>query len=110
MERLVNGKPGEWPERVERLWKEKVLFGDGETCERANWFTPRPFVDEYNQGSKTEGFVYTVNPGRRVAVREWTACFPGQKTCVVCGKPYQIHPSLGVMTCMNERCGQRARP
>lgn len=35
----------------------------------ANYFTPRPYVDEYNQGSKEAGF--TVTFGRRVYQWHW---------------------------------------
>ena len=57
---------------IEDLWSKHVdpLFEHGETCETANYYTPRPYVDTYNKGSNTSGFVYIVNPGRRVCFYE----------------------------------------
>lgn len=68
MKTLVNAKPREWAAQTQSLWDEHVapLFEEGEWCRRANYYTPRPWMDEYNRGSDWEGFVYTVQPGNHV--------------------------------------------
>ncbi len=60
----VNGKPAAWTPEIIAKWNGVV---DGRPEGRvisANYYTPRPYVDEWNRGSSTEGFVYTI--GRRV--------------------------------------------
>lgn len=59
---LINSRETPWPEDVQRRWEEKVVprFRPGERCSRANYFTPRPYVDEWNRGSDKVGFVYIV--------------------------------------------------
>lgn len=73
MNTSIRGQPDEWPEEVWKLWQEKVapLFKEGETCSSANYFTPRPYRNEYDRGSKEEGFVYTIYPGPHVCFVEW---------------------------------------
>lgn len=65
---MVNGKEATWTETTLKSWRLHVAprFAKGETCTDANAFFPRPYVDEYNRGSSKSGFVYTVQPGRRV--------------------------------------------
>jgi hypothetical protein len=72
MQKLINSKPvADWPPEVQALWDTLGLTG----VSRANWFTARPDVDEYNRGSTREGFVYTIRvPGRfgpDVRMVEW---------------------------------------
>jgi hypothetical protein len=69
----VRGTRAPWDERIQALWDERVapLFADGETCSHANYFSPRPYVDEYNRATRFEGFCYTVQPGYRVCIKEW---------------------------------------
>ena len=70
----VNGKPELWTLPMWELWNEHVapLFKEGETCSTANYYTPRPYRNEYDRGSNKEGFVYVVNPGYRVCQWERT--------------------------------------
>lgn len=67
----IQGVP--WDARIQSLWDEKIvpLFAEGETCSHANYFAPRPYVDEYNRGSNREGFTYTVQPGNHVCQKTW---------------------------------------
>ena len=73
MNTKINGKPDVWTDDILRLWHTHVCpkFAPGETCSEANYFTPRPYVDEWNRGSNKAGFVYTVQPGNRVGLVEW---------------------------------------
>lgn len=60
---LINGKPAIWNDDVRKLWALVVAARfEGETRDviNANYFTPRPYVDEYNRGSEKSGFTYTV--------------------------------------------------
>ena len=62
-----------WNHKIRSLWWNKVqpFFAEGEWCSDANYFAPRTQVDEYNRAEPHEGFVYTVQPGNRVVVRQW---------------------------------------
>jgi len=68
METSINGKPAMWTAGIWALWHMVADDADPKLTDdqvlRANYFTPRPYVDEYNTGSREEGFVYAV--GRRV--------------------------------------------
>jgi len=57
----INGEPAEWPQRLHDLFAQKVQFAANERCTSANYFTARPYRNEYDTGSNEEGFVYTVN-------------------------------------------------
>lgn len=74
MQTTVNGKPGEWDAATWKLWKTRVAPGflPEESCSTANYYTPRPYVDEYNRGSDKEGFVFIVHPGYHVCQWERT--------------------------------------
>lgn len=59
----INGKPAPWPEAVQAKWIAATKdwpVGDAVQVTDSNYFTPRPYVDEYNRGSRTEGFTYTI--------------------------------------------------
>lgn len=61
---LINGQPAEWTREIWQLWYTHALdidpkYQTGQVT-RANYFTPRPAVDEYNRGSNKAGFTYTV--------------------------------------------------
>jgi hypothetical protein len=62
MNTSVNGKDAVWPEQVQKLWDTLTDFPKGKLV-TANWFTARPWIDEYNRGSEHEGFVFTVLQG-----------------------------------------------
>src|SRR5262245_1039659 len=73
----IRGTEAAWPEAVKELWCSKVEAHPGydqltkdRAVTRANYYTPRPYVNEYNRGSYTEGFTFIV--GRQVYVHEWT--------------------------------------
>lgn len=70
MRTLINAKDAAWTRAIQADWNAHVAprFKAGETCQSANYYTPRPYVDEYNRGSNSRGFVYVVNPGRRVCL------------------------------------------
>lgn len=69
----VNGDfDADWTESTWKLWHENasIRFKVGEWCSSANYFTPRPYRNEYDRGSASEGFVYVVQPGQRVCMWE----------------------------------------
>ena len=70
MKTSINGTPATWPAAIWRLWNTHADACDPKltvlTVVAANYFTPRPYVDEYNRGSGEEGFVYTVSRPIRV--------------------------------------------
>ena len=79
MKKTVNSVEGvAWDKRIQNLWDTRVapLFAKGETCSHANYFEPRPWVDEYNRGSPYEGFCYTVQPGNRVCLKQFDFSSP----------------------------------
>jgi len=70
----IQGKPATWPESVQAKWRKHVAarFSSGQTCERANYYEPRPRGSVWDKGSEHYGFVYTVWPGPHVFFVEWT--------------------------------------
>jgi len=62
----------DWPEEVWTEWAIRVAprFKAGETCSSANYAPPRPWVDEYNQGTERHRFVYLVGQ-RDVCFVDW---------------------------------------
>ncbi len=62
MQTTFNANPASWLPEVEALWKSMVLdnAGKGEEYVAANFFTARPWRNEYDRGSPNEGFVFTV--------------------------------------------------
>lgn len=79
MKTTINGKEAEWSEEILAKWI-KCWRGTGDprdyetTVSASNYFTPRPYVDEYNQGDKKEGFTYVI--GRHVAMSVITGGVP----------------------------------
>lgn len=69
----VSGKVAPWGPAELAEWRRRVapLLQEGETVEQANYFTPRPWRNEFDRGSDTFGFCYIVNPGRLVCVVDW---------------------------------------
>lgn len=60
----INGTPADWPPEVWTKWHTAADCADpkfyvGEVT-TANYFTPRPYVDQYNRGDRKEGFTYTI--------------------------------------------------
>lgn len=61
----INGQPAEWTQAIWQLWHTYVDVADPKFYEkygrptRGNYFTPRPYRNEYDRGSTTEGFTWT---------------------------------------------------
>mgnify|MGYP001597956752 CR=1 FL=1 len=66
MHTSINGQPAEWTEAIWRLWYTFVDQGDPQLYDdpglpsRANYFTARPYQDEWDQGDRKEGFTFVV--------------------------------------------------
>lgn len=56
---LINGKPAVWGPELWRLFGQHVDHR-GYIVTHANYYEPRPYVDQYNRGSAERGFVYTL--------------------------------------------------
>jgi len=62
----LNGEniPGGWPQEILDKWApvaQEILDRDPKAVvTHANYFTPRPYQDEYCRGSRNEGFTYTI--------------------------------------------------
>ena len=65
----VNGKPSDWTPEIQAKWDHFVKTSelDFTGLNQVNYFTPRPYVDQYNRGSREEGFTYTIH--RNVCLR-----------------------------------------
>jgi hypothetical protein len=76
MRTLIQGKSAVWTLEIEALWEQLVVprMSPGETISMANYYAPRPYVDEYNRGSDKEGFVYEVH-GSEKASRGGHVCY-----------------------------------
>jgi hypothetical protein len=68
----INGRPAEWTDEIRAKWEaaqpdvERAIAAhntknQGETVTDCNYFTTRPYRNEYDRGSGDEGFVYTTN-------------------------------------------------
>ena len=75
MRTTINANQADWTVQINEAWQERVtpLVADDESISTANYFTPRPYRNEYDRGSNKAGFVYTVQPGFRVCIKEWAA-------------------------------------
>ncbi len=63
----INGQPAEWAAEIQAKWDAFVAScAKSFVVSRCNYFTPRPYVDQYNRGDSKEGFVYIVD--RQVAM------------------------------------------
>lgn len=65
----INAMYAEWSESIQALWDAYVAPKIEHEVVLANWFTARPYVDEYNRGSTVEGFTYI--DGRKVCEVTW---------------------------------------
>lgn len=65
MKTSINGRPAEWPAAVQAKWDALIAavlpIKNGDTVTNSNYFTPRPYQDQYAVGSREEGFTYTTN-------------------------------------------------
>lgn len=68
MRTQLNGKDADWPDWVREKWDAFLTSAipalDATTVTSSNYFQPRPAVDEYNRGSREEGFTFVVSTGR----------------------------------------------
>lgn len=63
MKTSINGSEADWTEAIRDRWDStEADRPDGEITS-ANWYTARPYQDEYSTGSTKEGFVYTARRG-----------------------------------------------
>ncbi len=63
MKTSINGEEAPWTEEIQAKWDEAMDVDgapDLDKVVRANYFTPRPWRSEYDQGSRDEGFIYVV--------------------------------------------------
>lgn len=62
----INGQPAEWTREIWEKWYTHIDVADPKLYDThgkvstANYWTPRPPVDEYNRGSLLEGFTFTI--------------------------------------------------
>lgn len=71
MQTQINGKAAAWTAEIHAKWETAVAdWAEADPRKRdparvtqSNYFTPRPYVDQYNRGSETEGFTFTVDSG-----------------------------------------------
>ena len=68
----VNGKESPWTVAIQAEWVKRVLpsLQNHHHVTAANYYTPRPYRDEYDRGSVAYGFTYTIN-GRHVCFVQW---------------------------------------
>ena len=70
METMINGQPATWTREIWEQWYTHVERADPKLYDThglprsANYFTPRPWQDEYDRGDKKEGFSFIC--GRQV--------------------------------------------
>lgn len=61
MKTLVQGKEEKWTPEIHAKWKKAMsIFPDRDDVSESNYFTPRPYNNEYDTGSKEEGFTYVL--------------------------------------------------
>ena len=60
MKTQINGLDSAWPEAVSMKFAELMAERPKVVVTHANYYTSRPYVDEYNRGSHGHGFVYTI--------------------------------------------------
>lgn len=65
MNTQINGKVAPWTPEIQAKWEASAKGRPEGRITQANYFTPRPYVDEYNAGSSVEGFTYTIYGMRR---------------------------------------------
>ena len=58
METKISGHSAVWTHEIWEKWNALWDTPSESVISEANYFTPRPYVDEYNTGSNDEGFTY----------------------------------------------------
>jgi hypothetical protein len=75
MQTTVNGKETDWTPEIWQKWYTFADMADPKlsrgTVRHANYFTPRPYRNEYDRGSGEEGFVFTLTIPDRVLPTVW---------------------------------------
>jgi len=69
----VNGNfDADWSLKVWKLWHAatKDSFKPDQWVSSANYYTPRPYRNEYDRGSDKEGFLFVIQPGQHVCFWE----------------------------------------
>jgi len=60
----INGVKKNWNSEIKELWEfwalPKINKKEEVKIISANYFTPRPYLDQYNLSTDKEGFVFTV--------------------------------------------------
>ena len=73
MKTSINGKEAVWNDSIKALFEKHVpKLSSGQSISNANYFTSRPYLDEYNLGSDKAGFSYTLMPGEHVCQVQYT--------------------------------------
>ena len=81
---LIMGGHALWTDEIQKEWNDRIspLFRKGQSCPYANYYRPRPKVDEYNLGSAYFGFTYTVcdhvKGTRDVCQTQWLPSEPSE--------------------------------
>ena len=60
MKTTFNANAASWLPEVQALWDARVNPDADTVITNANFFTARPWRNEYDRGSTREGFVFTV--------------------------------------------------
>ena len=62
MRTSINGLEADWTPDIQAKWEaaRDESAPDAAEVVQANYFTPRPWRNEYDRGSPDEGFTYTV--------------------------------------------------
>lgn len=66
MREQINSVRVEWPDNVRQRFAE-LMEDDLPRVTQANYFTPRPWRNEWDRGDDSHGFVYTLD-GRHVCI------------------------------------------
>lgn len=70
----VRGVEADWTPEIWEKWDKREDLTDKTdqplVVLTANYYTPRPYVDDYSRGSTKEGFTFVI--GSRVYFHEWT--------------------------------------
>lgn len=92
----INAQPAPWPAEIRAEWEQQWAMlrernPDAELDRLSvNYFTPRPYRNEYDRGSMTRGFVATVHGLNnrnfpRDVVQMIVERHPLEYACAVCG-------------------------
>jgi hypothetical protein len=74
---MIDGEEAVWTPKIQELYDAKVgaWVAKGDRVLSANYFNPRPYVDEYNTGSNHAGFTWVSTSGgygRKVFQVKWS--------------------------------------